>query len=67
MQMAVRAEQDVLFETRLFIIRSLKDGQENVSAALSQMECQTLQFLWGRNVHTSPGTSLAACLRGSDI
>lgn len=67
MQMVVRAEQDVLFEIWLFIIKSLKDGQGNVSAALSQMECQTLQFLWGRNVHVSSGTSLAACSRGSDI
>lgn len=67
MQMVVRAERGVLFETWLFIIRSLKDGQENVSAALSQMECQTLQFLWERNVHESPGTSLAGSSRGSDI
>lgn len=44
MQMAESAEQDVLFENWLFIIRRLKDWQESVSAALSQMECQTLQF-----------------------
>lgn len=45
MQMVESAEQDVLFENWLFIIRRLKDWQGNVSAALSQMECQSLQFL----------------------
>jgi len=44
MQMAESAEQDVLFENWLFIIRRLKDRQENVSSTLSQMEFQTAIF-----------------------
>ncbi len=51
MQMVESAEQDVLFEYWLFIIRRLKDWQENISAALSQMECQTLQFLLKKCSH----------------